>query len=134
MLNCHIILQSSDLTPCDFWLLPTLKKHLCGRRFASNNEAVNEVHTFFNCLPQAKFEKAIKVKLVKERYSVLQMRVGILRKCELRKRILNRMTAMIKIVSHIFICEGCHYCSYQNRYILLIHDHTKASVCSFDSS
>ncbi|GFX07676.1 histone-lysine N-methyltransferase SETMAR [Trichonephila clavipes] len=28
---------SPDLTPCDFWLFPQLKKPLRGRRFASNN-------------------------------------------------------------------------------------------------
>ncbi|GFW51823.1 uncharacterized protein TNCV_1187551 [Trichonephila clavipes] len=31
---------SPDLTPCDFWLFPRLKKPLRGKRFASNKVCV----------------------------------------------------------------------------------------------
>ncbi len=55
-------LYSPDLDPFSFWLFLTVKKHLCSRRFVPNNEVINKVHAFFNSLPQAKFEKTIKVK------------------------------------------------------------------------
>ncbi|GFW46777.1 histone-lysine N-methyltransferase SETMAR [Trichonephila clavipes] len=34
---------SPDLTPCDFWLFPQLKKPLRGKRFASNKACVKAV-------------------------------------------------------------------------------------------
>ncbi|GFW62181.1 histone-lysine N-methyltransferase SETMAR [Trichonephila clavipes] len=41
--NVEILLHSpysSDLTPCDFWLFPQLKKPLRGKHFASNKACV----------------------------------------------------------------------------------------------
>ncbi|GFW59199.1 histone-lysine N-methyltransferase SETMAR [Trichonephila clavipes] len=36
-------LYSPDLTPCDFWLFPQLKKPLRGKHFASNKACVKAV-------------------------------------------------------------------------------------------
>ncbi len=42
--------------------LQFLTKHLHGCQFASSKKVINEVHTFFNSLPQVKFENTIEVK------------------------------------------------------------------------
>ncbi len=50
-------LHSPELTLCDYWLFPTLKKAIWGWHFDSDDEVVNATHTFFNSLPQKDFEK-----------------------------------------------------------------------------
>lgn len=46
---------SPDLAPCDFFLFPTLKKSLRGRRFSTADEAVDEFRRLFFDLPQDQF-------------------------------------------------------------------------------
>ncbi len=53
---------SPDLAPCDFWLFPTLKKALRGRRFNSDEEVKQAVYSAFQKLPPTEFHKTIKVK------------------------------------------------------------------------
>ena len=50
---------SPDLAPCDYWLFPTLKKHLRGKRFESIFEIQRAVQNFFNTIPSHEFEKTI---------------------------------------------------------------------------
>ncbi len=51
-----------DLTPCNFWLFPSLKKALWGRQLSSNQEVVTMSPTFFNSLLQVDFKKTIMTK------------------------------------------------------------------------
>jgi len=37
---------SPDLAPSDFCLFPRLKKHLCGRQYASDNDIIQSVEDF----------------------------------------------------------------------------------------
>ncbi len=53
---------SPDLTSCDFWLFPSIKKALWGHQFSSNQEMVTASQTFFNSLSHAAFEKTIMTK------------------------------------------------------------------------
>lgn len=48
---------SPDLAPCDFFLFPTVKKMLRGRKFNNANEAVEEFRRLFFDLPQDMFFK-----------------------------------------------------------------------------
>ncbi len=48
---------SLDLTPCDFWLFPVLKKALRRQQFYSNWELLAATETFFNYLPESQFRK-----------------------------------------------------------------------------
>lgn len=48
---------SPDLAPCDFFLFPTVKKMLRGRKFNTANDAVEEFHRLFFDLQQDAFFK-----------------------------------------------------------------------------
>ena len=50
---------SPDLAPCDFWMFPTLKKELRGRRFVSKTEIQNAIQNFFNSIPEEEFRKTM---------------------------------------------------------------------------
>ena len=50
---------SADLAPCDFWMFPTLKKELRGRRFVSKTEIQNAIQNFFNSIPEEEFRKTM---------------------------------------------------------------------------
>ncbi|GFU55156.1 histone-lysine N-methyltransferase SETMAR [Trichonephila clavipes] len=43
---------SPDLTPCNFWLFPQLKKPLRSKRFASNKAFVKAAEAVLNKLPK----------------------------------------------------------------------------------
>ena len=50
-----------DFTPCDFWLFPTLKEKLHGRKFSAESEAISAVQGSSKKIPEkcfsAYFEK-----------------------------------------------------------------------------
>ncbi len=63
--NIHVISHPSyspDFALCDFWLFPTLKKNLHGRRFNLDEDVMQATRTYFSSLPAPEFEKTIKVK------------------------------------------------------------------------
>ena len=43
---------SPDLAPCDFWLFPTIKNELRGRRFSSNEELVGALFKVIEAIPK----------------------------------------------------------------------------------
>lgn len=51
---------STDLTPCDFLLFPNLKNWLGGKRFTSNEEAINETNAYFEELDKSYFSGGLK--------------------------------------------------------------------------
>ncbi len=53
---------SSDLTTCDFWLFPALKKVLSGWQFCSDQEVLTATQTFINCLLKSQFHKTFENK------------------------------------------------------------------------
>ncbi len=63
--NIEVLSHSSyllDLAMCDFWIFPMLKKVLCGCHFVSDNGVVTALHTSFNSLDRADFQKMMVVK------------------------------------------------------------------------
>lgn len=48
-----------DVAPCDYWLFPTLKRHLRGQEFKTNLELNTATNSFLKSLPVAEFEKII---------------------------------------------------------------------------
>lgn len=40
---------SSDLAPCDYWLFPTLKRHLYGQEFKTNQEVITATKNEWVC-------------------------------------------------------------------------------------
>ncbi len=65
---------SPDLTHCDFWLFPSLKKVLQGCQFSSNQEVVTVSQTFFNSLSQADFGKTIMTKWIERMNTCIKSR------------------------------------------------------------
>jgi len=51
---------SPDLTPCDFFLFPNLKKSLAGQNFASNEEIVAATQAYFADLEKTYFLDGLK--------------------------------------------------------------------------
>jgi len=51
---------SPDLAPCDFFLIPNLKKSLVGQKFASNEEVVAVTEAFFADLEKTYFSDGLK--------------------------------------------------------------------------
>ncbi len=49
--------SSQDLTPCNFWLLPTLKRDMRGWFFKSDEEVIREIQKSLTRIPEAKFCK-----------------------------------------------------------------------------
>lgn len=50
---------SPDLSPCNFWLFPTIKKLLQGRRFRDLNAVEQAVSTQIGMIPAAEYCEAI---------------------------------------------------------------------------
>jgi hypothetical protein len=50
---------SPDLAPCDFHLLPNLKKWLGGKRFANDNEVIDAVNDYFADLDKSTYQSGI---------------------------------------------------------------------------
>jgi len=48
---------SSDMVPCDFWLLPKLKMLLKGTRFESREDVMRNATAQLNMIPQEAFQK-----------------------------------------------------------------------------
>jgi len=51
---------SPDLAPCDYFLLPNLKKSLAGQKFASNEEVVAATEAYFADLEKMYFSDGLK--------------------------------------------------------------------------
>jgi len=51
---------SPDLAPCDFFLLPSLKKSFAGQKFAPNEEVVAATETYFADLEEPYFSVGLK--------------------------------------------------------------------------
>ena len=51
---------SPDLAPSDFFLFPNLKKWLAGKKFTSNEEAINETNAYFEEFPKSYYLNGIK--------------------------------------------------------------------------
>lgn len=51
---------SPDLSPCDFFLFPRLKKHLAGRRYGSRHALGSGIYQFLLSIPQNDYELAFK--------------------------------------------------------------------------
>lgn len=51
---------SPDLSPCDFFLFPQLKKNLAGRRFESNEEVIAAVKDFFDTQDKSFYSEGMK--------------------------------------------------------------------------
>ncbi len=51
---------SPDLSPCDFWLFPLVKKQLRGRRFASLVALQTEIKYIFKRITEEMFENCFK--------------------------------------------------------------------------
>ena len=52
---------SPDLAPCDFWLFPTLKRYLKGRRFQSETELIAAFLEEVDCIPQSSYSRLFKM-------------------------------------------------------------------------
>ena len=52
---------SPDLAPSDFFLFPDLKKFLSGKRYASNQEAIDAVNSYFSSLEEDYFRHGIEL-------------------------------------------------------------------------
>ncbi len=135
MLNCHLIhcMYLPDLAPSDFWLFSTLKKHLHGCQFALDNKVINQIYPFFNSLPQAKFEKTIKVKWAEVmklhcEWELVFWESTNQENCE-SDVAMNKIFFLVLL----FTSGHCNY-SYWNLYILLRNYCTEAFSCSFGSS
>ncbi len=55
---------SPDLTQCDFWLFPTLKRDLKGLFFESDEEVIHKIQKSLTRIPEAEFRKIIEEKWV----------------------------------------------------------------------
>lgn len=51
---------SPDLAPSDFFLFPNLKRWLCGRKFGSNSEVIDETNAYFAGFQQSYYTEGIK--------------------------------------------------------------------------
>ena len=51
---------SPDLTPCDFFLFPNLKKSLAGQKFESNEEVIAATEAYFADLQKTYFSDGLK--------------------------------------------------------------------------
>ncbi|KAI6659689.1 hypothetical protein LOD99_14613 [Oopsacas minuta] len=48
---------SPDLTPCDFWLFPTTKRHIKGRRFDSETELSAAFLDAIDLIPESRYSR-----------------------------------------------------------------------------
>lgn len=51
---------SPDLAPCDFFLFPTLKKELAGKKFSSNDEVITATEAYFADREKSFFSNGLK--------------------------------------------------------------------------
>ena len=48
---------SPDISPCDFWLFPELKKHLGGRHFDTRQDMGTAIYHYLNFIDREQYKK-----------------------------------------------------------------------------